>query len=253
MGGLITVKNLHKWFGKLHVLKGVNLTVNKGEVVVLIGPSGSGKSTLLKCIIGLVKPDLGEVYVDGIKLEYDNEEKLIEVRKRVGMVFQSFNLFYHLNVLQNIMLPLTKVHKIPKEKAYEIAMKVLREVGLEDKAYCYPAELSGGQQQRVAIARALAINPKVLLMDEPTSALDPSLVDEVLNTIKRVIRRNIATLIVTHEIDFAEEIAHRIVVMNDGKIIEEGPPHEILYNPKEPQTRRLLERVLRKRLSVNRF
>lgn len=243
---MLVIKDLHKWYSSLHVLKGINLSVKKGEVVAIIGPSGSGKSTLLKCIIGLVKPDKGEIYFERKKIIF-NEDYLIDVRKRIGMVFQSFNLFYHLTVLDNILLPLIKVHKIPKDEALKIAVEVLKEVGLEDKAKCYPAELSGGQQQRVAIARAIAINPKLLLMDEPTSALDPSLVDEVLNTIKKVVNKGITTIIVTHEIDFAEEVADRIVVLYDGVIIENGPPEEVLYNPKHEKTRNFLRRILRKR------
>lgn len=246
----VRVANLYKSFGRLEVLKGVNLYVKSGEKLAIIGPSGSGKSTLLKCIIGLVKPDKGDIFIDNVRVT-DPKTNLIEVRKKVGVVFQSNNLFYHLTVLKNITLPLVKVHKLPEEKAIKVAMKVLKEVGLEDKVNSYPAELSGGQQQRVAIARALAINPKVLLMDEPTSALDPELIDEVLEVIEKVSRKRITMIIVTHEIDFAEDISDKIAFLDNGVIVEEGPPHEIIFNPKKRRTREFLRRVLRKKFPVS--
>jgi len=246
----VNIINLHKRFGELEVLKGVNLSVRSGEKLVIIGPSGSGKSTLLKCIIGLIKPDRGDIYIDNVRVT-DPKTDLIEVRKRIGVVFQSNNLFYHLTVLKNITLPLIKVHKLREEEAIKIALRVLKEVGLEDKVDSYPAELSGGQQQRVAIARALAIKPRVLLMDEPTSALDPELIDEVLEVIERVSKREITMIIVTHEIDFAEDISDRIAFLDGGVIVEEGPPHEIIYNPKKRRTREFLRRVLRKRIPIS--
>ena len=242
----VDIIDLHKNFGSLEVLKGINLNINRGEKVVIIGPSGSGKSTLLKCIIRLINPDKGEIYIDDIRIT-DPKVDIISIRKRIGVVFQTFNLFYHLTVLKNITLPLIKVHKLSKGDAEKRAKEVLKEVGLLDKINSYPAELSGGQQQRVAIARALAIKPKVLLMDEPTSALDPELVDEVLRAIEKISRRNITMLIVTHEIDFAEDIADRIVFIDHGKIIEEGSPEDILYNPKRERTKEFLKRILRKR------
>ncbi|RLE76782.1 MAG: peptide ABC transporter ATP-binding protein [Thermoprotei archaeon] len=247
----VSVVNLHKSYGDLEVLKGLSLHVRSGERVVIIGPSGSGKSTLLKCIIGLVKPDRGDIYIDDVRVT-DPKTNLIEVRKRVGFVFQSNNLFYHLTVLKNITLPLVKVHGVPEEEAVEVAMKVLREVGLEDKVDSYPAELSGGQQQRVAIARALAINPRLLLMDEPTSALDPELIDEVLEVMRRVSRRGITMIIVTHEIDFAEDVADRVVFIDGGVVVEEGPPHEVISSPRERRTREFLRRILRKRAAAPR-
>ena len=246
----VRVVDLHKRFGELEVLKGVNLHVRGGEKLAIIGPSGSGKSTLLKCIIGLVRPDRGDVFIDDVRIT-DPKTDLIKVRKRIGVVFQSNNLFYHLTVLKNLTLPLIKVHRLPEDEAVKVAMKALREVGLEDKVNSYPAELSGGQQQRVAIARALAIKPKVLLMDEPTSALDPELIDEVLEVIERVSRREITMIIVTHEIDFAEDISDRIAFLDGGVIVEEGSPHEIIFNPKKRRTKEFLRRVLRKKLPIS--
>ncbi len=240
---LLRIIDLHKRFGKLHVLKGINMEVEKGEVVVIIGPSGSGKSTLLRCINRLEEPTSGKIIFDGIDIT-DPKVDINKIRQRIGIVFQQFNLFSHLTALENITLPLRVVKKIPRDEAEKIAMKFLKKVGLEDKADHYPHQLSGGQQQRVAIARALAMNPEIMLFDEVTSALDPELVKEVLDVMRQLARDGMTMLVVTHEMGFAREVGDRIVFMDDGKIVEEGTPDEIFTNPKHERTRRFLSMIL---------
>jgi len=240
---LLRIVDLHKKFGDLHVLKGINMDVEKGEVVVIIGPSGSGKSTLLRCINRLEEPTSGKIILEGVDIT-DPKVDVNKIRQRIGMVFQQFNLFSHLTALENITLPLRVVKKVPKEEAEKIAMKFLKKVGLEDKANHYPHQLSGGQQQRVAIARALAMNPEIMLFDEVTSALDPELVKEVLDVMKQLARDGMTMLVVTHEMGFAREVGDRIVFMDNGKIVEEGTPEEIYTNPKHERTRRFLSMIL---------
>ena len=242
---VLTVRNLRAGYGDTEVLKGISLTVSEGEKVVIMGPSGSGKSTLLKCIVRLVEPWEGEIYLDGINV-MDPKVNIRAVRARTGFVFQSYNLFPHMTVLRNITLPLEVVKKLSKKEAEEVALKVLKQVGLEDFVHKYPLELSGGQQQRVAIARALAMDPVILLLDEPTSALDPELREEVLETLRDVAKQGRSMLIVTHELDFAEDVADRIILMDNGVVVEEGEPWEILYRPKKERTRRFLKRIMRK-------
>lgn len=240
---LLKIIDLHKRFGKLHVLKGINMEVEKGEVVVIIGPSGSGKSTLLRCINRLEEPTQGKIILDGIDIT-DPKIDINKIRQRIGIVFQQFNLFSHLTALENITLPLRVVKKIPKDEAEKIALKFLRKVGLEDKADHYPHQLSGGQQQRVAIARALAMNPEVMLFDEVTSALDPELVKEVLDVMKQLARDGMTMIVVTHEMGFAREVGDRVIFMDNGKIVEEGTPEEIFTNPKHERTRKFLSMIL---------
>ncbi|MCD8035968.1 MAG: amino acid ABC transporter ATP-binding protein [Clostridiales bacterium] len=239
----VHVKNLKKNFGKLEVLKNINANVKEGEVVVLIGPSGSGKSTFLRCLNRLEDITGGEVYIDGVNIA-DKNVDINKVRENIGMVFQHFNLFPHMNVLENIMLAPVELKKMTKEEASETGLKLLRRVGLEDKAKVYPPQLSGGQKQRVAIARALAMNPDIMLFDEPTSALDPEMVGEVLSVMKQLAAEGMTMIIVTHEIGFAREVSDRIIFMDGGYIVEEGTPLEILSNPKEPRTIDFLNKVL---------
>lgn len=239
----VHVKNLKKNFGSLEVLKSISADVHEGEVVVLIGPSGSGKSTFLRCLNRLEEITGGEVTVDGINIA-DKKVDINKVRENIGMVFQHFNLFPHMNVLQNIMLAPVELKKMTKDEAAETGLKLLRRVGLEEKAKVYPPQLSGGQKQRVAIARALAMNPDIMLFDEPTSALDPEMVGEVLNVMKQLAAEGMTMIIVTHEIGFAREVADRIIFMDGGYIVEEGTPEEILSNPKEARTIDFLNKVL---------
>jgi len=239
---MIKINNLHKNFGKLAVLKGIDLTVAEKEVVVIIGPSGSGKSTLLRCINYLEKPTDGEVVVDNIPLNSD--ANINKVREEVGMVFQRFNLFGHMSVLENIMLAPMKVRKETKEQAKQEALKLLEKVGLADKAEAYPAQLSGGQQQRVAIARALAMKPKLMLFDEPTSALDPEMVNEVLEVMNALAKEGMTMVVVTHEMGFAREVGDRVIFMDEGKIVEVGTPAEIFSNAQEERTKLFLSKVL---------
>ena len=240
---MITVRNLHKWFGELHVLKGVSLEVKKGEALVIIGPSGSGKSTLLRCINLLVQPDEGDVTIDGVEV---NDPKIRPewVRQQVGMVFQSFNLFTHLTALQNVMIGLTKVKRLPKTEAERMARFELERVGLADKADAYPAQLSGGQQQRVAIARALALNPKAVLFDEPTSALDPEYIREVLDVMTKLADEGMTMVVVTHEMGFAHNVADRVLFMADGIVVEEGAPEEIFERPQKERTKAFVGKIL---------
>ena len=239
---MIDIENLHKSYGDAHILKGIDLHIKEKEVVVIIGPSGSGKSTLLRCINFLEVPTEGTVAVDGILL--NGETNINDVRKEVGMVFQRFNLFPHMTVLQNIMLAPMKVRHIAKEEAEETAKKLLARVGLADKADSYPPQLSGGQQQRVAIARALAMKPKVMLFDEPTSALDPELVGEVLDVMKRLAEEGMTMVIVTHEMGFAREVGDRVLFVDGGQILEQGTPDEVFNHPKEKRTQDFLSKVL---------
>lgn len=239
---IIRIHNLHKWFGSLHVLRGIHLEVAPGEKLVIIGPSGSGKSTLIRCLNRLEDFQKGEVMVDGLNVK--DERALREVRREVGMVFQQFNLFPHLTVLENITLAPMRVRGWSREKAEGKALELLERVGILDQARKYPAQLSGGQQQRVAIARALAMEPKVMLFDEPTSALDPEMVGEVLDVMRDLARGGMTMLVVTHEMGFAREVADRVVFMDGGQIVEEGRPEEIFTSPREERTKAFLQRVL---------
>ena len=239
---MIELKDVRKSFGKNEVLKGINLHVDKGEVVVIIGPSGSGKSTVLRTMNYLEEPTSGQVIVDGMDLSDKN--KLNAVRTEVGMVFQNFNLFPHMTVLDNLTLAPVNVRKMDKKEAQDIAMKLLERVGLADKAQMYPDSLSGGQKQRVAIARALAMKPKVMLFDEPTSALDPEMVREVLDVMKLLADEGMTMVIVTHEMGFAREVADRVIFMADGVVVEDGTPEEIFDQTQEQRTKDFLSKVL---------
>ncbi len=239
----ISVKNLKKNFGSLEVLKDISLEVTEGEVVVLIGPSGSGKSTLLRCLNQLEKATSGQIVIDGFDVT-DKHTDINKVRENIGMVFQHFNLFNHLNVLKNMTLAPVHLKTLSKEDANNKAMQLLERVGLSDKAGTYPSQLSGGQKQRVAIARALEMNPDIMLFDEPTSALDPEMVGEVLAVMKELARDGMTMIVVTHEIGFAREVASRVIFMEGGYIVEEGTPEEVLDHPKEPRTIDFLSKVL---------
>lgn len=239
---MISIKQVHKKFGPLHVLKGIDLEIKEREVVVIIGPSGSGKSTLLRCINYLEEPTEGKITVDGIALT--NEASINAVRAEVGMVFQRFNLFPHMTVLQNIMLAPMKVRKLQQAEAETIALALLQKVGLSDKANAYPEQLSGGQQQRVAIARALAMKPKVMLFDEPTSALDPEMIKEVLDVMKDLANEGMTMAVVTHEMGFAREVGDRVIFMDEGRIVEEGTPEQIFTAAKEERTQAFLSKIL---------
>ncbi len=238
---MISIRNLRKSFGRVEVLKGVNLDIAEKEVVVIIGPSGSGKSTLLRCINYLEEPTSGEIVVDGMKL---GETDINKVRAEVGMVFQRFNLFPHMTALDNITLAPMKVRGISREEAEEGAQHLLAKVGLADRAAAYPEQLSGGQQQRVAIARALAMKPKVMLFDEPTSALDPEMVKEVLEVMKELAQEGMTMAVVTHEMGFAREVGDRVLFVDQGVILEEGTPEEIFSHPKEERMRAFLSKIL---------
>ncbi|WP_055666237.1 amino acid ABC transporter ATP-binding protein [Desnuesiella massiliensis] len=240
---MISIKNLHKSFGKVHVLKGVNEEIKKGEVVVVIGPSGSGKSTFLRCLNLLEAPNEGNIVFEGNDLT-DKKVDINKLREKMGMVFQQFNLFPHKTVLDNITLAPIKVKNKSKEEAEAIAFKLLKKIGLEEKAKSYPAQLSGGQKQRIAIARALAMEPDVMLFDEPTSALDPEMVGEVLNVMKELAAEGMTMVVVTHEMGFAREVGDRVLFMDDGNIVEQGTPEEIFSNPQNPRTKDFLSKVL---------
>lgn len=240
---MIEIKNLSKSFGELQVLKNIDLHVKEKEVVVLIGASGSGKSTLLRCLNFLETAEAGDVIIDTEKIN-PAKTNLNKIREKVGMVFQHFNLFPHMTVLENIIEAPVHVKSVSKDQARSKAMDLLKKVGLQDKANFYPDQLSGGQKQRVAIARALAMEPKAMLFDEPTSALDPELVGEVLQVMKDLAREGMTMVIVTHEMGFAKEVASRIVMLADGNIIEEGHPSEIFTNPKHERTQRFLNQIL---------
>ncbi|MER3478917.1 MAG: peptide ABC transporter ATP-binding protein [Meiothermus sp.] len=243
MEPLVRIHNLHKHFGSLHVLKGIQLEVALGEKLVVIGPSGSGKSTLIRCVNRLEDFQEGEVVVDGLNVRDDRA--LPQIRREVGMVFQQFNLFPHMTVLDNITLGPSRARRWPRERAEKKALELLERVGILDQAQKYPAQLSGGQQQRVAIARALAMEPKLMLFDEPTSALDPEMVGEVLDVMRDLAQGGMTMIVVTHEMDFAREVADRVIFMDGGQIVEEGRAEEIFAQPKEERTRAFLQRVLR--------
>lgn len=240
---MIKVENLTKSFGELEVLKGINQEIKDGEVVVVIGPSGSGKSTFLRCLNLLETPTSGKIFVDGEEIT-SKEIDINKVREEMGMVFQSFNLFNNLNILDNITLAPTLVKKMEKEKAETRAKELLERVGLPDKAESFPKSLSGGQKQRIAIARALAMNPKVMLFDEPTSALDPEMVGEVLDIMKDLAKEGMTMVVVTHEMGFAREVGDRILFMDGGYIVEEGSPEEVFGNPQNERTKSFLAKVL---------
>lgn len=239
---MIKMIDVYKSFGKNEVLKGINLHVERGEVVVIIGPSGSGKSTVLRCMNYLEEPTSGDVIVDGMNLNV--KENINNVRAEVGMVFQRFNLFPHMTVLDNITLAPQKIRKMSKEEAEKIALELLAKVGLQDKADSYPQQLSGGQQQRVAIARALAMKPKVMLFDEPTSALDPEMVSEVLDVMKNLAKEGMTMVVVTHEMGFAKEVGTRVLFVDEGKILEEGTPKDVFEHPTNERTQLFLSKIL---------
>jgi ABC-type polar amino acid transport system ATPase subunit len=241
---MIRVEDLHKHFGGLHVLRGITFDVVKGEVLVIIGPSGSGKSTLLRCINLLVEPDRGRVFLENVQVNVPSIRPEW-VREQVGMVFQSFNLFTHLTVLENVVLGPLKVKNESREAGESKAKQLLARVGLASKAESYPAELSGGQQQRVAIARALAMDPKAMLFDEPTSALDPEYIREVLDVMVNLAREGMTMLVVTHEMGFARSVAHRVLFIDGGVIVEQGHPEDVLERPKEERTRAFVSKILR--------
>ena len=240
---MIDVKNLHKYFGSLEVLKGIDCHIDKGECVCVIGPSGSGKSTFLRCLNLLETPTKGDIVIDDMHLTEKNFD-VDAMRKRVGMVFQHFNLFPHLTILENVTLAPIRHKMMTEEQAKEKAMELLNRVGVGDKADNYPAQLSGGQKQRVAIARSLALSPEVMLFDEPTSALDPEMVGEVLEVMKQLAQEGMTMVVVTHEMGFAREVANRVIFMDGGGILEEGTPEQIFDHPQEERTKAFLSKVL---------
>ncbi len=242
MEPIIRVENVHKHFGRVHALKGVSLDVQRGEVVVILGPSGSGKSTLLRCVNHLEVYDSGRITVDGILLK--SAQNINAVRREVGMVFQSFNLFPHLTVMDNLLLAQRVVRKRGNAESAEIAHSLLAKVGIADKAVCYPGQISGGQQQRVAIARALAMNPKIMLFDEPTSALDPEMIKEVLDVMLALAKEGMTMLVVSHEMGFARAAASRCIFMDEGQIVEEGAPDRLFSAPTQQRTKDFLSKVL---------
>lgn len=241
---MIKVTGLKKSFGELEVLKGINQHVKKGEKVAVIGPSGSGKSTFLRCLNLLETPTDGEILIEGENITAKKKD-ITHIREKMGMVFQQFNLFPHLTILENIMLAPQKVKKMKQSDAETLARGLLKKVGLEDKADAYPAQLSGGQQQRIAIARALAMQPDIMLFDEPTSALDPEMVGEVLEVMKDLADAGMTMVVVTHEMGFAREVASRVLFMDEGYVCEEGTPEEVFDNPKNPRTQAFLSKVLK--------
>ena len=240
---IIIAEDVHKWYGKFHALQGVSLNVNRGEVVVLMGPSGSGKSTFIRTFNALESYQKGKISIDGITLSYDLQN-IEAIRREVGMVFQQFNLFPHLTVLQNIALAPTWVRKLSKPKAEALAMQLLERVGILEQARKYPGQLSGGQQQRVAIARALAMKPKIMLFDEPTSALDPEMVREVLDVMRNLANEGMTMVVVTHEVGFAREVADRVILMDSGSLIESATPDDFFNNPQEARTRKFLAQII---------
>jgi general L-amino acid transport system ATP-binding protein len=239
----IQITSMHKWYGEFHVLKDINLTVYKGERIVICGPSGSGKSTMIRCINRLEEHQKGSIVVDGVELT-NNVKNIDSIRREVGMVFQHFNLFPHLTVLENCTLAPIWVKKMPKKDAEEVAMKYLTRVRIPEQAAKYPGQLSGGQQQRVAIARSLCMNPKIMLFDEPTSALDPEMIKEVLDTMVGLAQEGMTMLCVTHEMGFARTVANRIIFMDGGEIVEQNEPKEFFANPKSERTRQFLSQIL---------
>lgn len=240
---VIDIMNLHKRFADLEVLKGINCSVSAKEVVCIIGPSGSGKSTLLRCVNQLEQSEKGQIFIDGVEVTSPTVD-INHIRQKVGMVFQHFNLFPHKTTLENITLAPVKIKGMPAAEADEIARDLLDRVGLKDKDNVYPHKLSGGQKQRVAIARALAMQPKIMLFDEPTSALDPEMVGEVLEVMKNLALSGMTMMVVTHEMGFAREVAHRVLFMDDGVVVEEGTPQEIFDHPQNPRTQSFLSKVL---------
>ncbi len=242
---MIKVEELHKYFGKNKVLKGINTSVQKGEVIAVIGPSGSGKSTFLRCLNLLERPSQGKIFLDGEEITVLKKEMEIDrIRMRMGMVFQQFNLFPHLTVLDNVIHAPVKVKGMKKEAAVELAKQLLKKVGVLEKINAYPSSLSGGQQQRVAIARALAMQPEIMLFDEPTSALDPEMVGEVLNVMKQLAQEGMTMIVVTHEMGFAKEVSNRVLFIDQGIILEENAPYELFENPREERTKDFLSKVL---------
>jgi general L-amino acid transport system ATP-binding protein len=240
---IIVCREVHKWFDDFHVLRGISLTVTKGEVLVIFGPSGSGKSTFIRTLNRLETHQKGEIVVDGIELT-DDVRNIEAIRSEVGMVFQQFNLFPHLKVIDNITLAPIWVRKWPKARAEQVAMELLARVGIPEQAQKYPGQLSGGQQQRVAIARSLAMQPKIMLFDEPTSALDPEMIKEVLDVMKQLATSGMTMLVVTHEMGFAREVADRLIFFDQGKIVEEGTPEQIFTAPREDRTKLFLSQIL---------
>jgi L-cystine transport system ATP-binding protein len=243
---MIEIKGIRKSFGKNHVLKGIDLKVEKGEVVVILGPSGSGKTTLLRSINFLEHADDGELTVGdlNVKFKHATKKEILQIRRKTAMVFQAFNLFKNKTVLENVMEGLIVARNVPKKEAEEISRKIIGKVGLQEKLDAYPSEISGGQQQRVGIARALALNPEVILFDEPTSALDPELVGEVLGVMKKVAKEGQTMVVVTHEMSFARDIASRVIFIDGGVIVEQGTPDDIFLHPKEERTKQFLKRIL---------
>jgi len=239
---MISVNNLNKSFGELHILKDINETITKGEKVVIIGPSGSGKSTFLRCLNLLETPSCGDIFIEGESIT-DPKANINKIRQKMGMVFQQFNLFPHLSVLDNIILAPMKIKKMPKDEAVHIAEDLLKKVGLYDKINSFPGKLSGGQKQRIAIARSLAMSPDIMLFDEPTSALDPEMVGEVLTVMKELADSGMTMVVVTHEMSFAKEVGSRLFFMDNGIIAEQGVPAEVFENPKNPRTAEFLKRV----------
>ena len=241
----IEIKSLNAYYDKLHVLKDINLSVEKGEILSLIGPSGSGKSSLLKMLVGLLTPKSGEVSLNNKSISYSNKSDLRSVREQIAIVFQQYNLFQNMNVLKNVCIAPTKIQKRDQKQVEEQAINLLEKVGLKDKLKSYPDELSGGQQQRVAIARALCLNPEILLLDEVTSALDPELVQEVLDTIRILASEGMTMLIVSHEMSFVKEVSNKVVFMDEGSIIEVNDPKIIFDNPKEKRTLDFVSKILK--------
>ncbi len=240
---IIICRDVHKWFGNFQALRGITTSVSKGEVVVICGPSGSGKSTFIRTINRLEEHQRGQIIVDGIELTHDLKN-IEAIRREIGMVFQSFNLFPHLTALQNITLAPIWVRKLKRSEAEDLAMQLLKRVGIPEQAHKYPGQLSGGQQQRVAIARALAMQPKIMLFDEPTSALDPEMIKEVLDVMRELARSGMTMIVVTHEMGFAREVADRIIFFDQGQIVEENSPNEFFKNPKHERTKLFLSQIL---------
>ncbi|MCH8224686.1 MAG: amino acid ABC transporter ATP-binding protein [Chloroflexi bacterium] len=240
---IIICRDVHKWFGHFHVLRGITTTIKRGNVVVVFGPSGSGKSTFIRTINRLEEHQRGDIIVDGIELTNDTRN-IDAIRRDVGIVFQSFNLFPHLKVIRNITLAPIKVRKLPAKQAETLAMELLERVGIPEQADKYPSELSGGQQQRVAIARALAMQPKIMLFDEPTSALDPEMIKEVLDVMRELARSGMTMIVITHEMGFAREVADRMMMFDEGIIVEEGTPDQIFENPQHERTKLFLSQIL---------
>ncbi|GAB7024664.1 amino acid ABC transporter ATP-binding protein [Salidesulfovibrio brasiliensis] len=240
---MISFKNVNKWFGDLHVLQNINLEIEKGEVVVICGPSGSGKSTLIRCINRLEPIQKGDIVVDGMNVN-DPRTNMTTLRAEVGFVFQSFNLYPHMSVIENVILAPMLVRGMPRGQATEIGMHLLKKVNIPDKAGAYPTQLSGGQQQRVAIARGLAMQPKIMLFDEPTSALDPEMINEVLDVMKSLAREGMTMVCVTHEMGFAREVADRVIFMDEGAMVEQNTPEEFFHNPQSDRTKDFLSKIL---------